>query len=90
MENNDAMHPNNFFYKFRALDRNIGERVKCLLKGCHRFAKYSISLFKLDQEDGEDSKDYKQVVKFICSYHLENWDAIKASLLNDNDLNTKK
>ena len=79
MENSDHLHDIHFFYKFRSLDRELQSKVKCLLKGCHKIAKYSISLIKPNNSSNEPLPK----VKFICSSHLENWDSIKANLIDD-------
>ena len=79
MENDEQVHFNHFFYKFRSLDKDLETKVKCLLKGCHRIAKYSISLVKPSNLSNEKN----QVMKFICSSHLENWDSIKANIIDD-------
>ena len=83
MTNNDENLDNHFFYKFRSIDREVSNKVKCLLKGCHRIAKYSISMFKPNPDETEQNTNYKQFVNFICSNHLENWDAIKVSLIEN-------
>ena len=90
MENSDEIHNDHFFYKFKSIDKDLGEKVKCLLKGCHRFARYSVSLFKPNTTTDETQDNYKQIVKFICSNHLENWDSIKVSLLDDKVRKIKK
>lgn len=90
MEKNNQLNNDNIFYKFRSLDKDVSEKVKCLLKGCHRIAKYSVSFFKLNDEDDGENKGYKQIVKFICSNHLENWDLIKTNLLDDKSVENKK
>ena len=79
IENNEQ----HFFYKFRSIDKELGSKAKCLLKGCHKIAKYSISCIKPENLTTEASKNYKQFVKFICSSHLENWDSIKVGLMDD-------
>lgn len=86
MEPEYSNSTDHFFYKFRSIDKELSDRAKCLLKGCHRIAKYSISCFKPDTLTTEANKGYKQIVKFICSSHLENWDSIKANLMNDKNL----
>ncbi len=80
MENMDNINYNNFFYKFKSLDKELESKVKCLLKGCHKLAKYSISLIK----PSTASTESKNEVKFICSNHLENWDDIKQKLIDEN------
>ena len=89
MDNNDQNFNDNLFYKFRSLDKEVAQKMKCLLKGCHRLAKYSISFLKPGLENNEGKKDYKQIVKFICSNHLENWDSIKANILEESEFNRK-
>lgn len=80
MDNMDNIHYDNFFYKFKSLDKELESKVKCLLKGCHKIAKYSISLIK----PNSSSNNPKSAVKFICSNHLENWDTIKMKLIDEN------
>ncbi len=79
MDNQDYLPYNHFFYKFRSLDKELETKVKCVLKGCQRIAKYSISLIKPSNTNDET----KQGIKFICANHLENWDTIKANLIDD-------
>lgn len=90
MENDDQFHNDNLFYKFRSLDKEVAQKVKCLLKGCQRIAKYSISLITPNSENNEEKKNYKHIVKFICSNHLENWDSLKVNLLDDSEIKKKE
>ena len=79
MENMDNINYNNFFFKFKSLDKELESKVKCLLKGCHKIAKYSISLIKPNSSSSSSENE----VKFICSNHLENWDDIKLRLIDE-------
>ena len=82
MDNSDHFHYNHFFYKFHSLDKELETKVKCLLQGCQRIAKYSISLIK----PNSSTADKQEKTKFICSNHLANWESIKINLIDEKNL----
>ena len=82
MDNSDQLNYNHIFYKFHSLDKELETKVKCLLKGCQRIAKYSISLIKPSSSDAVGGEK----TKFICSNHLANWDSIKVNLIDEKSL----
>jgi hypothetical protein len=83
MESNSKNSYNHFFYKFRSLDKELAEKVKCVLKGCQTLAKYSVSLLNSNNSSNNNNINSKKIVRYLCSNHIENWETIKVNLIED-------
>lgn len=71
--------------RFKSLDKELTGTVTCVLKGCHKVARYSFQLALPYCVRSGDANDDETMEKkgYICSKHIKEWNEVRRGLVED-------